>query len=122
MINHLTINTLDFNRAKAFYGAALAPIGYTQVFEHPGSVCFADASDADSIWVSTAKQGVTPTPVHIAFTAADEASVRAFYDAALKAGATDNGKPGPRPDYGPNYYAAFVHDPEGNNIEAVHNA
>ncbi|QOY60813.1 VOC family protein [Thermophilibacter immobilis] len=122
MINHLTINTLDFNRAKAFYGAALAPIGYTQAFEHPGSVCFADASDADSVWVSTAKQGATPTPVHIAFTAADEASVQAFYDAALKAGATDNGKPGPRPDYGPNYYAAFVHDPEGNNIEAVHNA
>jgi catechol 2,3-dioxygenase-like lactoylglutathione lyase family enzyme len=119
MINHVVLHTKDFDAAKAFYTAALAPLGYVQGAEFPGAVMFADAGDGDAIWIEAAQPGAAIAPVHVAFAARDEAAVAAFHEAGLKADGTDNGAPGPRPNYGPNYYAAFVHDPDGNNIEAV---
>lgn len=71
------------------------------------------------MWVSTAAEGDAVAPIHVAFQAADNDAVKAFYEAGLANGGTGNGEPGPRPNYGPTYYAAFVHDPEGNNIEAM---
>ncbi|WEV76433.1 VOC family protein [Bifidobacterium sp. ESL0800] len=121
MINHIGVYTLNFDAEKAFYQAALAPLGYVQGAEFPGAVMFADAKDGDSVWIEAAKEGTTPSPIHLAFSAENEEAVKAFYEAGLKAGGSDNGAPGPRPNYGPNYYAAFVHDPDGNNIEAVIN-
>ncbi|MBW3087312.1 VOC family protein [Bifidobacterium sp. 82T24] len=115
MIDHLTIKVKDFDREAAFYEAALAPLGYAKGAEFPGAVQFA-AADGSSVWVSRT-DGET-APVHVAFGTKDEEAVKAFHKAGLAAGGTDNGEPGPRPNYGPTYYAAFVHDPEGNNIEA----
>ncbi|MCO6558434.1 MAG: VOC family protein [Bifidobacterium sp.] len=120
MINHIGVYTLNFDAEKSFYEAVLAPLGYVQGAEFPGAVMFADGKDGDSVWVEAA-QGTTPSPIHLAFAAETEDAVKAFYEAGLKAGGSDNGAPGPRPNYGPNYYAAFVHDPDGNNIEAVIN-
>lgn len=77
------------------------------------------AEDGSAVWVSTAAEGDAVTPIHVAFQAADNDAVKAFYEAGLANSGTGNGEPGPRPNYGPTYYAAFVHDPEGNNIEAM---
>lgn len=120
MISHIGVYTLNFDVEKAFYQAALAPLGYVKGAEFPGAVMLVDVKDGDSVWIEEAK-GITPAPIHIAFAAADDDAVKAFYEAGLKSGGRDNGAPGPRPNYGPNYYAAFVHDPDGNNIEAVIN-
>ncbi|MBT1176768.1 VOC family protein [Bifidobacterium callimiconis] len=114
MIDHLTIKVKDVGKEAAFYAAALAPLGYAKGVEFPGAVQFV-SEDGSSVWVSQADGDVTPA--HVAFTG-DEAAIKAFHEAGLAAGGTDNGAPGPRPNYGPTYYAAFVHDPEGNNIEA----
>ncbi|KFI45558.1 Catechol 2,3-dioxygenase [Bifidobacterium bohemicum] len=121
MIGHIGVYTTNFDAEKAFYAAALAPLGYVQGAEFPGAVMFADESDGDAVWIESAQEGTAPSPIHLAFAAPDKAAVAAFHEAGLKAGGTDNGEPGPRPNYGPDYYAAFVHDPDGNNIEAVIN-
>jgi catechol 2,3-dioxygenase-like lactoylglutathione lyase family enzyme len=122
MIDHLGIEVGDLARARAFYLAALAPLGYEVVydFEAPdgGKYCGLGAGGKPDFWLG-ATGGQKATPVHIAFAAADRAQVRAFYDAAIKAGAADNGKPGLREHYHPHYYGAFVRDADGNNIEAV---
>lgn len=91
MINHVTVKVKDFEKEEAFYEAALTPLGYGKGPAFPGVQAFV----------------------------AEDGSVKAFYEAGLANGGTDNGEPGPRPNYGPTYYAAFVHDPEGNNIEAM---
>ena len=114
MIDHLTIKVKDFDREAAFYEAALAPLGYAKGVEFPGAVQFV-SEDGSSVWVSRTDGDVQP--MHVAFTGSEDA-IAAFHAAALAAGGTDNGAPGPRPNYGPTYYAAFAHDPEGNNIEA----
>ena len=93
MIDHVSIKVKDVEQAKAFYEAALAPLGYARGIEYPGGMQLLVEGEPGDVW-------------------------DAFYEAALAAGGTDNGAPGPR-DYHPGYYAAFVHDPEGNNIEAV---
>ena len=85
--------------------------------EYPGGTQFLDDETGDAVWISAAKEGTVPTPSHYAWRAKTTDDVQAFYDAALDGG-TDNGAPGPR-DYHPGYYACFVLDPEGNNIEAV---
>lgn len=123
MIDHTGLISSDFGKSKAFYEKALAPLGYALVMELSASVTghadvagFGEASKPD-FWIS----GGLPNrpPVHIAFRAASRAAVDAFYTAAIAAGATDNGPPGLRPHYHPNYYGAFVLDPDGHNIEAV---
>jgi catechol 2,3-dioxygenase-like lactoylglutathione lyase family enzyme len=117
MIAHTSIAVGDFTKAKDFYQKALAPVGYTlhmdlSEYEAAG---FMEGGHT-SFWIS-AKEN--PQPTHIAFQAKNKKAVDEFHKAALGAGGKDNGAPGYRKDYSPGYYAAFVHDPDGNNIEAV---
>jgi catechol 2,3-dioxygenase-like lactoylglutathione lyase family enzyme len=123
MIDHTGINASDFARSKAFYAAALAPIGYTLLADFPAEMTggtdvagFGEAPKPD-FWVA---RGTPNEPrVHVAFRAGRRALVDAFHRAALAAGGRDNGAPGPRPHYHANYYGAFVLDPDGHNIEVV---
>lgn len=115
MLDHMTLHVTDVAAAKAFYTAALAPLGYHRVVDHEGVGAF--GPQMPIFWLAGSES--TPTPIHIAFMAPDRAAVDAFYAAAVAAGGKDNGGPGPRPHYHEHYYAAFVHDADGNNIEAV---
>ena len=114
MIAHTTLPASDYPKSRAFYVQTLAPLGYTNNMEDGDAAGFHDGKNTD-FWV-VHEQTVVPT--HIAFEAKSAEEVEAFYQAALAAGATDNGGPGYR-DYWPGYYAAFVYDPDGHNIEAV---
>ena len=123
MIDHTGLVVSDFERSKAFYRQALAPIGYQLLLEFPAAVTghtdvagFGEPPKPD-FWISRG----TPNqpPLHIAFRVSTRAEVDAFHRAALAAGGSDNGAPGLRPHYHPDYYGAFVHDPDGHNIEAV---
>lgn len=123
MIDHTGVVASDFQVSKAFYEKALAPIGYTLLMElsaavtgHADVAGFGEAPKPD-FWISSG----TPNrpPVHVAFRVASRSLVDAFHQAAIQAGGTDNGPPGLRPHYHPNYYGAFVLDPDGHNIEAV---
>lgn len=124
MIDHIGINVADLSRARAFYDAALAVLGHGVLMEvteamtggHGAHLGYGSNGKPD-FWIGTG--GPAKGGVHLAFTASDNASVDAFYKAAMAAGGRDNGAPGPRPDYHPGYYAAFVFDPDGNNVEAV---
>ncbi|HUG64657.1 MAG TPA: VOC family protein [Gaiellaceae bacterium] len=114
MIDHVKVGVSDLQKAKGFYGKALAPLGYALHFEAEGMAYFADATSLDFGVGASDRPGGS----HVGFTAPDSAGVRAFYDAALSAGGADNGAPGLRPEYGSRYYAAYVLDADGNNIEA----
>ena len=115
MIDHIGLSVADYERSKAFYTEALAPLGYAVIKVGPWAGL--GVSGKPDFWIG---KGEATTPrLHVAFRARDRATVRAFYEAAIKAGASDNGAPGLRPEYHPNYYGAFVIDPDGNNIEAV---
>lgn len=114
MIAHTSLAVRDYKKAKSFYTKALAPLGYRNNMEYEDSAGFNDGKNTD-FWIS-AKDVVVPT--HVAFEASSRAKVQAFYKAATGAGGTENGRPGYR-EYSPGYYAAFVLDPDGNNIEAV---
>lgn len=123
MIDHIGIKVRDYAQAKVFYTQALAPLGYAIQMEltraETGGYEGAGFGVARKpfFWISAdAAGGVS---AHVAFTAANRAAVDAFYAAALAAGGRDNGAPGLRAHYHPNYYGAFVFDPDGNNIEAV---
>src|SRR5262245_14513480 len=116
MIDHVTANVTDFDRSKTFYAQALAPLGYSVRMEFPGAAGFGAGEGIPDFWIgSDPARGAA----HVAFTAPDRAAVDAFHEAALSAGGQDNGVPGLRPHYHETYYAAYVHDPDGNNIEAV---
>jgi catechol 2,3-dioxygenase-like lactoylglutathione lyase family enzyme len=115
-LDHITLRVSDFPRSRAFYTAALAPLGISVLME-AGDACGFGAGRRPHFWLA---QGETPSgPLHVAFVAANRAEVRAFYQAALAAGGKDNGAPGLRPQYHADYYGAFVLDPDGNNAEAV---
>lgn len=122
MLDHVGIPVSDFARSRAFYTAAFAPLGYRLLMEvtpemtGDGSSAAGFGRDKPDFWIGT---GGTPARTHVAVAAADRAAVRAFHEAALAAGATDNGAPGLRPQYHEHYYGAFVLDPDGHNIEAV---
>jgi catechol 2,3-dioxygenase-like lactoylglutathione lyase family enzyme len=116
MIDHVTANVGDVERAKRFYSEALAPLGYSMQMEFEGGAGFGAGEGMADFWLgSSSERGAT----HVAFGAADRAAVDAFYAAAMAAGGKDNGPPGLRPLYHESFYAAYVHDPDGNNIEAV---
>jgi catechol 2,3-dioxygenase-like lactoylglutathione lyase family enzyme len=116
MIDHVTANVSDFERAKRFYEQALEPLGYSVQVEFDGAAGFGTGGGMPDFWIgSRAERGAT----HVAFGADDRATVDAFFEAAVAAGGKDNGAPGLRPHYGESYYAAYVHDPDGNNIEVV---
>jgi catechol 2,3-dioxygenase-like lactoylglutathione lyase family enzyme len=116
MIDHIKLHVGDAARSKDFYEQALAPLGYRVVMEPAPGVVGMGAKFPD-FWLA---ESPTPTVAHVALRASDRESVDAFHAAALAAGGTDNGAPGLRPHYHPGYYGAFVLDPDGNNLEAVH--
>ena len=131
MLDHINIRVADYERSKRFYEAALAPLGYTLAMESASGAGFSRGFIPD-FWIkqgeplgfgtpprSPAAAGCGGPAVHVAFASDDRSGVDAFYQAALAAGARDNGVPGLRPEYHPNYYGAFVLDPDGYNIEAV---
>ena len=117
MLDHVTIGVNDIERSKAFYDQALRPLGIQRLYT--GAASFAGyGSDAKPyFWIGI--RGTPQTGTHIAFAAPDRSLVDAFHAAALNAGGKDNGPPGLRPHYHPDYYGAFVLDPDGHNIEAV---
>jgi catechol 2,3-dioxygenase-like lactoylglutathione lyase family enzyme len=122
MIDHLGFSVSDYARSKAFYEKALAPLGYTLVLESTATQTGQPAAGFGSggkpdLWIGG--EGKLEIPVHIAIIARDRPTVDASYRAALAAGGKDNGRPGLRPHYHPSYYAAFVLNPDGHNIEAV---
>lgn len=120
IISHVSIGANDFDRAVAFYDKVMATLGCKRVMEHPGAVAY--GKTFPEFWIGTPIDGY-PASVgngtHVGFIAGSKEAVHAFYDAALAAGAQDNGAPGPRPHYGAPYYGCFVRDPEGHKIEAA---
>lgn len=122
MLDHLGIRCSDPAKSRAFYTEALAPLGYELLMtvppEHTGGMVVLGLGVAPQpdFWIS---EGNPRDTIHVAFRAQRRAQVDAFYAAALAAGGRDNGAPGPRPHYHPNYSGAFVLDPDGHNVEAV---
>ena len=123
IIDHTGVVVSDFDKSKKFYAEALAPIGFQKLFEFPAEVTghtdvagFGEPPKPE-FWISRGSPNVPP--IHIAFRVAERAQVDAFYLAAIAVGGRDNGPPGIRAHYHPNYYGAFVLDPDGHNIEAV---
>ena len=116
MIDHIGLGVADLDASRTFYLRALAPLGYGVLLEYDGSIGFGAAGKPD-FWLHSGR--ALSGPLHVAFAAADRATVRAFHAAAMAAGGTDNGAPGPRPLYHQAYYGAFVLDPDGHNVEAV---
>jgi catechol 2,3-dioxygenase-like lactoylglutathione lyase family enzyme len=116
MLDHVILNVGDYTTSKRFYERALAALDYEVVMELDGSCGFGQQGKPD-FWI--AQRGNAQTDVHVAFASPDRAGVDRFHEAALAAGGEDNGAPGLRPHYHEQYYAAFVRDPDGNNIEAV---
>lgn len=129
MIDHLGIKSARYEEARQFYIDVLAPLGIGIAMDFPGQACgFGPKLTGEMaehtaclapFWVTACPAETVAVPVHFAFSAPSRAHVDAFYKAALEAGAKDNGAPGLRTMYHPNYYGAFVLDLDGNNIEAV---
>jgi catechol 2,3-dioxygenase-like lactoylglutathione lyase family enzyme len=123
MIDHTGVGVTDFDKSKAFYLQALGAIGYAKLVdlgpEITGSTSVAGFGEPPKpdFWIS--QDTPQNPPLHVAFGVRSRAIVRAFHAAALAAGGTDNGPPGIRAHYHPNYYGAYVRDPDGHNIEAV---
>ncbi len=115
MIAHASINVGDYAKAKEFYTRVLKALGYTQNIEYGESAGFNDGKNTD-FWIA---QSAKLVPSHIAFESKSTEEVQEFYSVACAAGAKDNGAPGYRTEYWPGYYAVFVFDADGNNIEAV---
>ena len=117
MLDHVGFGVSDYQRSKAFYEAALAPLGLTIVLEWEGAAAGFGEGRKPYFFLEFGRP--VTSPLHVAFAAGDRATVDAFHAAALAAGGTDNGAPGVRAIYHPHYYGAFVLDPDGNNVEAV---
>jgi catechol 2,3-dioxygenase-like lactoylglutathione lyase family enzyme len=124
-LDHLTCPVSNYARSKAFYEKALAPLGMKVLMEF-GTSCGIGRDPKPDFWIGQGPASFQKpehlrliTPIHIAFAARNRAEVDAFYKAAIGAGGKDFGGPGIRADYHPNYYGAFVLDPDGHNIEAV---
>ena len=122
IFDHLGYSVGDLDKSAAFYDAALAPLGIKRVseFEYPGGRIIGYGDDRPEFWINSGD--ALRDHVHLAFAAKTRAEVDAFYAAALAAGGRDNGGPGLRPEYHPDYYGAYVFDPDGHNVEAVCNA
>src|SRR5262249_39616228 len=118
MIDHVGLNVADYDVSKAFFAQTLEPLGYRVVMDFPQweSAGFG-TEDKPEFWIAARDPRGTGT--HVSFAVSGRAAVDAFHAAGLAAGGADNGAPGLREHYHPTYYAAFVTDPDGNNIEAV---
>ncbi|GAB3257141.1 VOC family protein [Chitinimonas naiadis] len=130
MLHHFSFGVRDIQRSAAFYDAVLGALGYVRVWtdmddgDPDAAVGYGREGGGDKFAIKL-RATTTQAPgdgFHLAFTAPDQAAVQRFHAAALQQGGGDNGQPGLRPDYGPDYYAAFVIDPDGYRIEAVINA
>ncbi|HEX2590270.1 MAG TPA: VOC family protein [Rhizomicrobium sp.] len=122
MLSHLSFGVENLSRATAFYEAALAPLGYVCVWQHERAAGFGEPGGNDRLALF-ARPGTARPPgdgFHLCFAASNRAAVDAFHAAALRANGTDAGAPGLRAHYAPTYYAAFVIDPDGHKLEAVH--
>jgi catechol 2,3-dioxygenase-like lactoylglutathione lyase family enzyme len=118
MLDHVGLDVTDYERSKAFYEKALAPLGLELMMEPVDGVGGFGDGRFPFFWIGQRDRG-PQTGVHVAFRVDDRVAVDAFHEAALEAGGTDNGGPGVREIYHPQYYGAFVLDPDGNNVEAV---
>lgn len=117
MLDHVTLGVSDFEQSKQFYDRALRPLGITYLYADGERAAGYGIKPKAFFWISW--RDAAQTGAHIAFTAKDRATVDQFHHEAIAAGGRDNGPPGMRPNYHPNYYGAFVLDPDGHNIEAV---
>jgi len=116
MIAHTSLFVSNYKKSKAFYKKLLKPLGYKIKYEFGEATGFNDGKNTD-FWMATHEKGVIMS--HLAFEAKNKKEVEAFYKAGLAAGGRDNGSPGYRKHYWPGYYAAYIYDPDGHNIEAV---
>lgn len=123
MLHHLSFGVADLKRAGDFYDAALEPLGYVRVWSDSTAVGYGRAGGGDKFALKLIPDGlvIPGRGFHLAFSAQSREAVDRFHAAALTHGGRDNGSPGPRPDYGDHYYAAFVVDPDGYRVEAVIN-
>lgn len=124
MIDHMSLQVTNFTKALSFYTATLEPLGYAPRYvDEASKTAGFGLKDASGQWVSRGSlwigEGKAAAKTHLALRSPSRDAVGRFHAAALGAGGKDNGKPGVRTDYHPNYYAAFVFDPDGNNLEAV---
>jgi catechol 2,3-dioxygenase-like lactoylglutathione lyase family enzyme len=117
MFDHVAFGVADYERSKTFYRGALEALGIGLRFEREGTLA-AFGAEGGPLFIVRGDREAPGAQLHVAFTASERATVDAFHAAGLAAGGTDNGGPGVR-EYSPNYYGAFVLDPDGNNIEAV---
>jgi catechol 2,3-dioxygenase-like lactoylglutathione lyase family enzyme len=118
MLDHVGMQCADLAASAAFYDTVLAPLGATRVMDFEVAMGYGTAEKPD-FWIGTLNTGEGFRESHLAFEAPDRAAVRAFFDAAVGAGAEVLHEPRVWPEYHPNYYGAFVRDPDGNNVEAV---
>lgn len=116
MIDHASLHVSDHARSKQFYITVLKPLGYVPLSQSEMYTGFGAKGWSD-VWISQSED--EPAKTHLAFFAPTKQLVHMTYETAIKAGAKDNGPPGPRPDYSPTYYAAYFLDPDGHNIEVV---
>jgi catechol 2,3-dioxygenase-like lactoylglutathione lyase family enzyme len=116
ILDHIGVAVRDFGKSSTFYRRALGPLGVETVLQGDGWAMLG-RNGMPEFWIGV--HGIPPGPIHLAFRAESREQVRAFHRAALAAGGRDNGGPGLRPRYHPNYYGAFVYDPDGHNVEAV---
>jgi catechol 2,3-dioxygenase-like lactoylglutathione lyase family enzyme len=117
MYDHIGLKVKDLHASVSFYAAALAALGHDMCSKDASSASFGPRH-APALWLAP-DPGATGPGMHIGFRAAERSAVDRFHRDGLKAGGRDNGRPGLRTDYGPSYYAAFLLDPDGNNVEAV---
>jgi catechol 2,3-dioxygenase-like lactoylglutathione lyase family enzyme len=123
MLSHISLGVVDLKRSASFYDATLSVLGYVRVWADDTAVGYGFPGGDDKLAIKLREAAHAPGPgFHLAFTARSQEAVTAFHQAALGHGGQDNGAPGLRPHYGPNYFAAFVVDPDGYQIEAVINA
>ena len=124
MLHHVSVGVQDVARAASFYDPVLKALGYKRVADYsPGAIAYGESKDRPEFWIGLPhNQGpaAVGNGTHVGFTAKSKAAVNKFHEAALKAGGSNNGEPGPRPDYGPAYYGAFIYDLDGNKIEATY--
>lgn len=118
MYDHIGLKVSDVAASAAFYEAALAPLGHVKSYEDADGAGFGPAG-APALWLHLAADAGSGAVPHVAFQAGSRGAVEAFHQRGLSAGGRDNGGPGLRPDYGSSYYAAFLLDPDGTNVEAV---
>jgi catechol 2,3-dioxygenase-like lactoylglutathione lyase family enzyme len=123
MLHHVSVGVTDVARAGRFYDAVLGALGYKRVADYsPGAIAYGKSKDKPEFWVGLPHNQGLPSVgngTHVGFIAKSKAQIEKFHDEALKAGGSNGGEPGPRPDYGPAYYGAFIYDLDGNKIEAT---